>query len=85
MWDINMYIEFTTINERPYENELEKKIWESTESEIKSRIWKNLAIDDLNGLYLHVVIDMQNSNAKLKSTGIPDNKIEIAQKAFNKL
>ncbi|WP_080779563.1 hypothetical protein [Chryseobacterium phocaeense] len=80
-----MYIEFTIINPKPYENDFEKAAWERAEGEIKQRIWKILDIEDLKGLHLHVEIDMQNNNAKLKSTGIPEDKINIAQNIFKKL
>ncbi|MFP7658120.1 hypothetical protein [Chryseobacterium proteolyticum] len=87
MWDFIMFIKFTTVNKKAHHSDIERMLWEKTEEAIKNQIRSRLrrAKDDLEGLNLHVEIDMQNSNAKLIGEGIPENKIELAENAFKKM
>ena len=87
MQDINMFIKFTTINKQHSDSKLGKTLYDKAEEAIKSSITKRLdsASNELNGLDLHVEIDMYNSKARLIVEGIPEDRIEIATKAFNNM
>lgn len=87
MQDSCMFIIFTTINKINSDSKLGKILYDKAEEEIKSRITNrlNTASTELDGLNLHVEIDMYNSKAKLIAEGIPEDRIEIAQNAFNNI
>lgn len=67
MQDFNMFIKFTTINKPHSDSKLGKILYDKGEEEIKNRITKRLqsASTELDGIDLHVEIDMHNSNARL--------------------
>ena len=87
MQDLFMFIKFTIINKQHSDSKLGKILYDKVEDELKSRITKRLqtASNELDGLDLHVEIDMYNSNARLIAEGIPEDRIEIAKKAFNNI
>jgi|GEM_PF-6048962 len=82
-----MIVKFRTVNKRSHSSEIERMLYEKAEEEIKNQIRERLrrAKDDLDGLDLLVEIDMQRGKANLIDEGIPENKVEIAKNAMQKM
>lgn len=82
-----MIVKFKTVNKKAHSSEIERMVYAKMEEEIKVEIRERLrrAKEELEGLDLLVEIDMQNSSARLIGDGIPEDRIEIAKSAMQKM
>lgn len=82
-----MIVKFRVLNKKAHSSEIDRMLWAEAEEVFKKKIMERLrkVKEDLEGLELLVEIDLQKGKAILIGENIPEEKIEIATSAMQKM